>query len=152
MGLSRQECWSDLPFLCPVDHILSELSTMTCSNWVALQGMVHSFIELEKAVIHVISLVNFCDCGFHSVFIWWMSIRGLWKLHDGRNWLLGKLGLALVGRTVLSTSLIQLSVMGGAVFPLCSLAWGQTVLVVKVVMVISFKRTYANRLRLPGLL
>ena len=81
--------------------------------------------------------------------LWWMSIRGLWKLLDGRYWLWGKLGLALVGRTVLSISLIQFSVMGGAVFPLCSLAWGQTVLVV---MMISFKRTYGNRLRLPGLL
>ena len=28
-------------------------------------GMAHSFIELHKAVIHVIILV-FCDCGFHS--------------------------------------------------------------------------------------
>ena len=41
---------------------------MNCPNWVALQGIAHSFIELDKAVIHVISLVNFCDCGFHSVF------------------------------------------------------------------------------------
>ena len=31
--------------------------------------MAHSFIELDKAVVHVISLVwlVFCDCGFHSV-------------------------------------------------------------------------------------
>ena len=49
-------------------------------------------------------------------------MRGLWKLLDGRDWLWGKLGLALVGRTMLSISLIQFSVMGGAVFPLCSLA------------------------------
>ena len=28
-------------------------------SWVALHGMAHSFIELEKAVIHVISLVSF---------------------------------------------------------------------------------------------
>ena len=45
--------------LFPVDHILSELSTMTCLSWVALQGMAHSFIELNKAVIQVISLVSF---------------------------------------------------------------------------------------------
>ena len=68
MGFSRQECWSGLPFPCPADHVLSELSIMNCPNWVALQGIAHSFIELDKAVIHVISLVNFCDCGFHSVF------------------------------------------------------------------------------------
>ena len=29
MGYSRQEYWSDLPFPSPVDHILSDLSTMT---------------------------------------------------------------------------------------------------------------------------
>ena len=40
---------------------------MTCLFWVALHGMAHSFIELDKAVVHVISLVSFCDCGFHSV-------------------------------------------------------------------------------------
>ena len=26
-----------------------------------------SFTELDKAVVHVIRLVSFCDCGFHSV-------------------------------------------------------------------------------------
>ena len=56
---SRQEYWSDLPFPSPVDHFLSDLSTMTCPSWVALNGMVHSFSELDKAVIYVISLVSF---------------------------------------------------------------------------------------------
>ena len=41
---------------------------MTCASWVALHGMAHSFIkldkahsfiELDKAVVHVISLVSF---------------------------------------------------------------------------------------------
>ena len=43
----------------PVDHVLSELSTMTCPSWVALHSMAHSFIVLlrrplhyDKAVIH----------------------------------------------------------------------------------------------------
>ena len=41
---------------------------MTRLSWVALQGMAHSFLELDKAVVHVISLgLVFCDCGFHSV-------------------------------------------------------------------------------------
>ena len=35
-----------------------------------------------------------------------MRIRGLCKLSDVRNWLWGKLGLALVGRAVLSKTLI----------------------------------------------
>ena len=30
-----------------------------CQSWVALHGMTHSFIELDKAVIQVISLVSF---------------------------------------------------------------------------------------------
>ena len=59
MGFSREEYRSGLPFPSPVDHILSELSTMTHPSWVALQGMAHSFIELDKAVIHVNSLVSF---------------------------------------------------------------------------------------------
>ena len=59
MGFSRQEYWSGLPFPSPVDHILSELSTVTHLSWVALHGMFHSFIELDKAVVHVIKLVSF---------------------------------------------------------------------------------------------
>ena len=49
-----------------MDHVLSELSTMTYPSWMALHGMVSNFIELDKAVIQVIRLV-FCDCGFHYV-------------------------------------------------------------------------------------
>ena len=59
MGFSRQEYWSGLPFPSPVDHILSELSTMTHPSWVVLHGMAHSLIELDKAVVHVIRLVSF---------------------------------------------------------------------------------------------
>ena len=39
MGFSRQEYWSGLPFPSPVDHILSDLSTMTRLSWVAPHGM-----------------------------------------------------------------------------------------------------------------
>ena len=67
MGFSRQEYWSGLPFPSPVDHVLSELCTMTHPSWVVLQSMAHSFTELDKAVVHVISWLVFCDCGFHSV-------------------------------------------------------------------------------------
>ena len=59
MGFSRQEYWSSLSFPSPVDHILSELSTMTRPSWVTLHGMAHSFIELNKAVVHVIRLISF---------------------------------------------------------------------------------------------
>ena len=56
MGFSREEHWNDLLFLSWVNHILSELSTMTCPSLVALHGMAH---ELDKAVIHMIRLVSF---------------------------------------------------------------------------------------------
>ena len=59
MRFSRQEYWIGLPFPSPVDHILSEISTMTCPSWVALHDMSHNFIELDKVVAHVISLISF---------------------------------------------------------------------------------------------
>ena len=39
LGFWRQEYWIGLPFPSPVDHILSDLSTMTLSSWVAPHGM-----------------------------------------------------------------------------------------------------------------
>ena len=59
MGFSRREYCSGLPRLSPVEHIFSELSTMTHLSWVTLQGMAHGFIELGKAVGHLISLIGF---------------------------------------------------------------------------------------------
>ena len=56
-----------------------------------------------------------------SVF-WWVRLRNLYKLLDGRDWLWGKLGLALVGRALLRKSLIQFSADSEAVLPPCSLA------------------------------
>ena len=43
----------------PVNHVLSELSTMTHPSCVALQGMAHHSTELDTAVIQVIGLVSF---------------------------------------------------------------------------------------------
>ena len=59
MGFSRQEYWSGLPFSSLVDRVLSVLSTMTSPCWVAVHGRAHNFIELNKAVVLVISLVSF---------------------------------------------------------------------------------------------
>ena len=51
--------------------------------------------------------------------LWWIRIRGLWKLPDGRHWLRGKLGRVLMGGATLSKSWIQFSVDGrGCVFSL----------------------------------
>ena len=38
---------------------LSKLFTMTHLSWVALHSVAHSFTELGKVVVHMISLVNF---------------------------------------------------------------------------------------------
>ena len=46
-----------------------------------------------------------------------MAIRGLWKLPDGRDWLWGNLGLALMCWAMLSKPLIQLSVDGWGCVP-----------------------------------
>ena len=59
MQFSRQECWSGLPFPSSLDHTLSELSIMTHLSWVSLHDIAHSFFVLNKAVIHVISLLSF---------------------------------------------------------------------------------------------
>ena len=62
-GVFKATYWSGLPFPFPADHVLSELSTMTHPSWVALHDVAHSFIELDKAVVHVISLVS-------SLWLW----------------------------------------------------------------------------------
>ena len=58
-GVLKARILQWFPFPSPVDHILPELSTMTHPSWVALHSMAHSFIELDKAVVHVIRLVSF---------------------------------------------------------------------------------------------
>ena len=116
MGFSRQEYWSSLPFPSPVDHILSEFFTMTYPSWVALHSMAYSFIELDKAVVHVIRLVS---------FLWlWFSF---YLLSDGDGWevygsfLMGETdwggNWVLFWWTVLSKSLIQFSFDGKGCVP-----------------------------------
>ena len=117
MGFSSQEYWSGLPIPFPVDHVLSELSAMTCPSWVTLHSMVLSFIELDKAVVHVISLVSFLWLWFHSVCPLMIRIRGLWKHPDWKDWLRGKLGLVLMGWAMFNKSLIQFSVIGQVCVP-----------------------------------
>ena len=73
MGFSRQEYWSGLPFPSPVDHILSNLSTMTRPSWFAPWAWL-SFIELDKAVVLVrLVWLVFCQYGF-SVFALWCPL------------------------------------------------------------------------------
>ena len=74
--------------------------------------------------------------------LWWIKIRGLWKLPDGRDWLRGKLSLVLMGRSMLSKSLIQFSVDGWGCVPSLLFTWGQTLVEVMKIMV-TFKRSHA---------
>ena len=70
MGFSRQEYWSGLPFSSPVDHILSDLSTMTRPSWVAPRAWL-SFTGLDKAVVLVwLDWLVFCDYGFSVSALW----------------------------------------------------------------------------------
>ena len=67
MGFSRQEYWSGLPFHSPLDHILSDLSTMTLlSEWPHMAWL--SFIELDKAGVGVIRLASFLWLWFQCVY------------------------------------------------------------------------------------
>ena len=81
MGFLQQKYWNGLPFPPPVDQILSEFSTMTHLSWVALHGMVHSFIELckpichDKAVIHEGESIQILppqgsENNIHSLKVW----------------------------------------------------------------------------------
>ena len=79
-----------------MDHILSELFTMTHHSCMALHSMAHSFIELNEMYAPCDPLwpmwsvwLVFWDCGFILSALWWMGIRGLCKLPGGREWLSG---------------------------------------------------------------
>ena len=60
---------------------------------------------------------SFFNCDFHSVHPLTISIRGLWKFPDGKDWLWGKLGLIQMGGAMLNKSLIWFSVDGEGCIP-----------------------------------
>ena len=142
MGFSRQEYWSDLPFFSPADHILSDLSTMTHLSWVALHGMAHSFIELDKAMVHVINLISFCDCGFHSVCPLMDKDKRLMEATWLERLTLGETVLFWwAGPCLVSFESNFLSV-GETVFPPCCLTWDKAMVEVMKIMATSFKRSH----------
>ena len=67
----------------------------------------------------------------------WKRIRGLWKFPNGRDRLRGKLGLVLMGRAILSKSLIQFSVDGWRCVISLLFTRGQTMVEVMKIMVTS---------------
>ena len=76
--------------------------------------------------------------------LWWKRIRSLWKLPGGRDWLRGKLGLVLMGRAMLSKSLIQFSVDGRGCVPSLLFTWNQIMVEVMKIMGTSFKRSHSH--------
>ena len=52
MGFSRREYWNGLPFPSPVDHIWSELSTMTRPSWIALCGGGRGGYPLGRGIVY----------------------------------------------------------------------------------------------------
>ena len=48
--------WFAIPFSSGPNSV--DCSTMTRPSWVALHSMAHTFIELDKAVVHVIRLIS----------------------------------------------------------------------------------------------
>ena len=125
MGFSRQEYWSGLPFPSLVDHSLSDLSTVTHPSWVALHGMAHSFIQLDKAVVHVIRLVSSLWLWFLSAL--WCPLSALpyyWGFCD-----LGR-GVSPLGRSPLQRRAARCSILGSVTcFLLGLLTWASLWLV-----------------------
>ena len=85
MGFSSQEYWSALPLPSPVDHVLSDLSTMTVRlGWPHTAWL--SFTELDKTVVLWSDWLVFCDYGFRVSALWrplatptnWLGFLLLW--------------------------------------------------------------------------
>ena len=70
MGFLQQEYWNGLQFPTSMDHVLSQLFTMTCLSWVALHGMAHIFIELCKPLHHDKVVIHERDPLGCWYFIW----------------------------------------------------------------------------------
>ena len=66
MRFSWKAYWGGLPFPPPVDHVLSEISTMTRLSGVALHGMTHGFIELSKPLCYNRAVI--CEEGIHCLY------------------------------------------------------------------------------------
>ena len=96
------------------ERSLNNTKTLNCSktnSWEILICMWKTFPSSHALCLRRFFFNNFywSMVDFILSVLWWMRIRGLWKLPDGRDWLWGKLGLALVGRVMLFKSVIQLS-------------------------------------------
>ena len=104
MGFSRQAYWSGLPF--PLQWIMFCQNSppwpiclgwpytawlMVSLNYTRLWSMWSVWLAFSVILIFILSA------------LWWIRIRGLWKLPDGKDWLWGKVSLEyswiFLGRT-----------------------------------------------------
>ena len=76
--------------------------------------------------------------------LWWIRIRGLWRLPVGRYWLRRKLDLVLMGGAMLRNFYSNFLLMGTAVFPLWCLIWAETMVETMKIMSICFKMFFAG--------
>ena len=79
---------------------------MTHLSWVALQGMSHSFIELDKTVFKLV----FCDCDFQSVYPLVEKDKRFMEASRLKRLTEGKLGLVLIGGAMLISVQFRCSV------------------------------------------
>ena len=59
----------------PVDHVLSELFTLSCLSWLVLHGMAHRFTELRKPLCHDKAVIH--EGVFYMRFL--IKIYGIFK-------------------------------------------------------------------------
>ena len=90
---------------------------MTCLSWVALHGMAHSFTELGKVWSMWSDWLVFCNCSFQFVWSLMEKDRRLMEASWWESLTKGEVGLIMMGRAMLSKSLIQFSVEGQGCVP-----------------------------------
>ena len=92
----------------------------------------------------------FCDCGFHSVGPLMDKDKRLMEASLLERLTMGEPGSCSDGWGYAQQIFNPILLMGWAVFPPHCLAWGQTVVGLLVVMVTSFKKTYAHTVLFSG--
>ena len=104
-------------------------------SWVALQGMAHNFIDLDKSVVHVIRLVSFLCHGFQSVCTLMEKDKRLMKASWWERLSEGKTESCSDGWGHVQQTLIQFSVDGWSCVPSLLFTWDQTMVKVMKIMV-----------------